>query len=50
MTQREDEHAAKKTQPEPEGAPTDRELSDGELETVAGGKLKWEPPPPPMKP
>jgi hypothetical protein len=36
-------------QPEGKAASTDRELSDAELETVAGGKLS-EPPPPPGKP
>jgi hypothetical protein len=48
MRQSQNERSAKK-QPEGKPAPIDRELSDAELETVAGGKLV-EPPPPPGKP
>ena len=45
MSQSENQRPAKK-QPEGKTAPIDRELSDAELETVAGGG-KGDPPPPP---
>ena len=48
MSQTENERPAK-AQPEGKTAPIDRELSDAELETVAGGG-KGDPPPPPPRP
>ena len=52
MSQFEKQHAAD-AKPAPRDrkpAPADRELSDSELETVAGGKLSEPPPPPPGGP
>jgi hypothetical protein len=48
MSQSENGRLAKKP-PEGKTEPADRELSDAELETVAGGKGEPPPPPPPHK-
>jgi hypothetical protein len=51
MSQRENERAATKTQPGRKATQTERELSDAELQTVAGGvKVSNPPPPGPTKP
>jgi hypothetical protein len=49
MSPSETERSAKK-QPDGKSVPIDRELSDSELESVAGGVKSEPPPPPPGKP